>query len=526
MLDKAWFWFALVVVMVAAVCLLFAQVAPPQPFAYDESDYMYAGTQGVWANFTDRHSMSFYDFVVKGLETARDKSKRSDLSQYVRSLGDISFYRHYHGPVYAYWIGLGKLFGITSESGYRGSGLVLHALGTIAVFWLFLWTFPELPKVSAFIASAALAMNRTALVTALTITQHIAYEFLCILALFAAAKYFKSGDRRWWYATTALLGGAFATVELGIILVGAVLISLVLLEWKQGWKHLLGMIGRGSLAFLGAVLILWPKGLLQLNALKGYLYLGYMAIYRKTFSPITPAQMWGAKFRDFPLEFVLPAVALVGMILFYRKLKARQAVVPFLVYTCLFVAVTMVVTAPYTHYHGSLMASAAVVTGVAFGEFWKRVGAPPRVLALTLTLASLVALDVSYFKDLRENQTEPSLAADILAYLSQHPPGAAPPERVFINFFYVPTLNYYRPAVMATGYDDWSAQRLAEEAQGARQARIFCSTSLCRQLEAVLPAGSLRNHEIVSAPEKPGYSLEIPGKPSGEALEVFSLVTP
>jgi hypothetical protein len=40
------------------VCYLFATTTSHAPFAYDEADYMYAGTQGFWANYSDRNATS------------------------------------------------------------------------------------------------------------------------------------------------------------------------------------------------------------------------------------------------------------------------------------------------------------------------------------------------------------------------------------------------------------------------------------------------------------------------------------
>src|SRR5688572_572631 len=111
----------------AVVCLLFARTTSRAPFGYDEADYMYAGTQGFWANYSDRNSLSLTTFVQKGLELARDDTQRFVMSQYVRASDDIAFYRHYHGPIYAYWIGFWHALGVRQEATFRASGLLLHA---------------------------------------------------------------------------------------------------------------------------------------------------------------------------------------------------------------------------------------------------------------------------------------------------------------------------------------------------------------------------------------------------------------
>jgi hypothetical protein len=108
------------------------------------------------------------------------------------------------------------------------------------------------------------------------------------------------------------------------------------------------------------------------------------------------------------------------------------------------------------------------------------------------------------------------LISDILQNLKTTPAQG----RVFVNYFYVPALSYYEPALPTTPYDiDWPTQRLADEVMMEKQARVFCSTSVCRGLEMLLPVESVKSREIVRVPDE---QTGIPGKPPGEALEVFS----
>src|SRR5688572_12831930 len=137
-MRKRLVWCAILAAAVSVVCLLAARTISQVPYAYDEADYMYAGQQGFWANYSDRNSLSLVTFVQKGLELARDDTRRFAMSQYVRASDDIAFYRHYHGPVYAYWISVWHALGVRHEGTFRATGLILHALLTIAIFWLFL----------------------------------------------------------------------------------------------------------------------------------------------------------------------------------------------------------------------------------------------------------------------------------------------------------------------------------------------------------------------------------------------------
>ncbi len=472
--------FAVLLVTLAVLAAHFAGVTPSVPFAYDEADYMYAGTRGLTANFLDTPSQSLPEFIRKGLELARDKARRVGMSEYIRGIGDITFYRHFHGPIYAYWIAVCKAVGVDGEQSYRASGLVIHALESMAIFWLFRLLFPEMGALSAFVAAMVFAMNRTALVTATTITQHVMYAFFGTLAQFACALFLRTRDGRYWYATAALLALSFASVEISFVLLIAIVASMVIARWKEGWREIGKLLAKGLLAFVITLALIWPKGLLELGFVKGYLYLAYMAVLRKTFSPIGPLALWGFKLRTYPLEFVLPLVALVAALALVRRMKYRLEALPFLLYACLFVLVTLKITAPFTHYHVSLMASAAVIVGIMFGELWRRGGVVIGGLTLAAISASLILLDVSFYREQQEASMAPSFASDVLTYLQPTPAGAA----VLVPYVLVPTLHYYRPELTAIGYDtDWTRERLIQVVrERAGKLALLCPESVCRPL--------------------------------------------
>jgi hypothetical protein len=477
-------WLSILTAILAVVCFLFARVTSREPFGYDEADYMYAGTQGFWANYSDRNALSLVAYVQKGLELARDKTQRLSLSQYVRVSEDITFYRHYHGPTYAYWLALWHRLGVRQEATYRATGLMLHALTALAIFCLFLRVFPGLPPEAAFVAGVVFAMNRTALVTATNVTQHVLFEAVACFTLFTLAAFLRTGNIRYWYACAILMALAFAVVEIAVVLIASVTVTVLAFEWRRAWKPTLVLIAKGAAWFLGTLAVLWPKGVFELNALKGYLYLAYIARYRKTFNPIGPMELWGFKLRTYPSEYVLLALALAGAMLWFAKSTDRRATAPFLAYACFFLAVTMVITVPYTHYHASFIASLAVLTGVVFGELWTRSGAFVRFGALAVVCLSLIALDVGYYRErVAEESSSPGVLAGVLSFLSAHP---MPEHAVFVPQLLTPTLHYYMPAVEVIAYDADDSQSVERLVQTRAPAlHVFCAESLCRRLETV-----------------------------------------
>ena len=513
-MRKSVFLFAIVVMTLAVVCTLFGDIASNSPFTYDEADYMYAGSQGFLPNYLDRNAMALPTYVRKGRELARDKSLARNMSEYVRSTGDISFYRHYHGPIGAYWIALLHAAGVHGNAAYRAAGLTVHLLESIAIFWLFLRAFPDLSEVAALVAALMFAMNRTGLITATMITQHTFYSFLSCLALFATALYLRSRETRYWYAAAALLAAAFATVEIAVVLIAGVALSVVVLDWSDGWKKILTLMGQGAACFAVVLVIIWPPGVFELNALKGYVYLAYIAIVRKTFTPIGPQQLWVQKLKNYPFEYVLPLAMLIVALVYWRRLADRRAITPFLLYGSFFFAATMVITVPYTYYHCSLMMSLAVVSGVMFGELWKRAGVTLRAVSLTALLASLVALDVGCYREAVRQQLEPpNLDAVALEYLDAHPLADRP---LLAPAILLPTLHYYHPDARIVSYDfGENLDRLTDAPWSPLGAEVFCPESVCYQLETLWQPGQVLAKEQmrpIKLEDQAWYAIAVGGR--------------
>lgn len=472
--KTAWYFIALALAT-AIVVLVFWRTTSGRPFFYDEADYMYAGTRGFVNNYLDRPSLSTVEFVREGLRLARDRSQGSSMSKFIRTAGDITFYRHYHGPMYAYWIALCQALGFHSETSFRASGLLIHALVTLLTFWFFRIAFPEYAPAAAFAAALVFLMNRTALVAATNVTQHVLFGLMAALTLLPLALFCRTRERRWWYWTSASVGVAFATVETSFVLVGAVLFVLALSGFQTGWRQALSLLWRGMLIFLAAIFVVWPKGVLALGGLKGYIYLAYIAVVKRTFTPMSPVSLWTFKFRTYPEEFVIPFLALAAATIAWKKLAAREAAIPYLVYSWMFFGVTMIITAPYVYYHDSLMLSCAVVTGIVFGELWRR-GAITRVMASVALLVSLAAMDARFHGEDVRLQATPDSRLELLSYLKSGDQA----RTLYVPYVLVPTLHYYLPDLSTVGYDaTWQPDALASALTAGARSELLCELPLC-----------------------------------------------
>jgi len=468
-----------------SVFFLFSGLAPDHPYNYDEADYVYAGTLGFAANYLDQNALSFPAFVTRGLELLRSPGKRSSFSEYIRSTGDINMYRHFHGPIYAYWLAFGQALGFTDPGQFRGSGIAVHLATTLVAMLVFWWLFPALPAWGGLLAGLLAGFSRTGLYTSMIISQHLIFIPVCLLTLAAAGRFLRHFDPRWFYAMMALLALGYATVESAAFLTLGLALCLFLVRREllarfDGWRGLLKLGARGLLAWTLAMLLVWPMGILTLNFLKGYLAMGYIAVSRKTFSPISFLEMWTAKFTASPWEFGAFLAALPLLWLCRRRLPRESF--PFLCYALVFILITLKMSVPYTHYLGSFTVSCAICLAVAAAAVAFTLPKPAQpVLALALAL-TVVPTVLAYREEARKARLDHPHLTQILAYFA--PPKA---DRWFVPYEFVPLLHLHHPTLRFTAYDvDWAPARLAEELT-ASSASLLCSPQTCDQIRSLLP---------------------------------------
>lgn len=398
-----------------------------------------------------------------------------------------------------------------------GQRLIIHALSATMIFWLFRLAFRPYPAVAAFAAALSFLLNRTALVTSTIITQHLAYIPICGLTLFSMAMFCRTLDRRYWYATAAGLGLAFATVETSMVLLAAILVTLVLVGLRTGWKSFAGLLARGAIVRIGAILVIWPMGVLQLGVLKGYVYLVYIAVSKKTFSPLSARELWTFKFETYPLEFVVPLLALAAVLIWWKRLSCRKEILPFWVCILVFLAATTVVTVPYTHYHGSLLMSSAVLIGVICGELWLRPNVAARISAASVLLVTLTAMAAQYYHETTKGEVWSSHYPDLRNYLAHKQSS----KGMYVPFVLVPTIHFYYPDLPTVGYDvDWRPEDLLSAWVKAGPGwELLCAESTCTALRSQASSVPVHQTQVVAggigttaggikeAPLEPLYSL-------------------
>jgi hypothetical protein len=99
-------------------------------------------------------------------------------------------------------------------------------------------------------------------------------------------------------------------------------------------------------------------------------------------------------------------------------------------------------------------------------------------------------LDTEYYRERVMERSSSTLSAQVLSYLNAGPSSQA---TVFVPQTLVPALHYYRPEIVAIGYEDGDprgTEQLAQRFVGQAGARVFCVEPVCRQFEAFSMPGA------------------------------------
>ncbi len=430
------------VVISAAFLFLFRGVPPPDPYYFDEADYVTAGSRGVVANVLERPSMSIVTFLETGLHRGMQASRRTSLSELVRGSKDITFYRHYHGPIYFYWLALVGPLVDFDEYGLRFSGFVFHIL-TFAAIYLGVALLTG-SRIGALLASFLFLFGQSNISTDAQITPHIPYVFFTVVTLLLFAGYLQTGTRRLWYATICAFVGAFCSIDYAILLPITFAICFFVFRNRIPEKSVLI---RSGLLFLGLLLILWPIGLVELSAIKGYFYIAYLASQRKgSYGDDGPLAVWWQRISAAPVEYGLDLLVFVLVILAWRQeslRRYRMVILPCLTYALLMLSTTLKNTSINPTYVSSILPPFAVIGGVVLETLTRRVPTMARMAAASVMLIAIAW--GGYMVVLRqENRPPVNRERSILAMVrdSQLEYG-----KLLVPYDILPTMSYYFPGL-------------------------------------------------------------------------------
>src|SRR5579871_337834 len=209
--------FALLVLL-ALLLFVMARNVSPDPYIYDEADYMFAASQGLWANYTVTPTLPIADFVRTGVARGRDSGARLALSEQIRASNDILFYRHWHGPLYLYClIPISRAF--ANEQSVRMALLGISALTLIAIYAGCIWLMPGPRGSLAALLAGLLFASSNSVIRSTELAPHQLFALYFVCCLIFLAKAVDTARRAYWYAAVVFAAVAFCTLEIAFVVI-------------------------------------------------------------------------------------------------------------------------------------------------------------------------------------------------------------------------------------------------------------------------------------------------------------------
>lgn len=440
---------AIVFALLSIAAVRLPSLMPRGLYTYDEADYECAAGRGIAANWQDRGVLSIASFVAAGMKSGLRKSEWSALSQYIRSSSDIAFYRHYHGPLYFYWLRAASMLGFSSEGRQRYASLALLAACAASLLAFAAALFPGRTPSAAIPVGAAFLFGPSAILALNHVTPHALYLFFSIVCLGYASLFFKTGRRGYWYLSITAAAFAFMTLEYALFLLATILACLYVYRKEPGARVDRSLLGLSCLCFFLPMLLLWPAGLLKLTVVKNYLFFTYFVIFRgSSYSALSPLHVWFMRLRESPFEYLLLIAALASIPVIVKK---HRFLLPAALYGALILLTTLRNTSTFPQYIISAFPAFYLLLFAGFHAlFAKMTKFRCSVVSAVLTLAALLN-GYLYFSHTVHNSLQPMpVQVTSLIDLKKSLPADTMP--VFINRDYVPVLHYYFPGSRFVSY--------------------------------------------------------------------------
>ena len=410
------------------------------PYYYDEADYMFAASLG-WANYTDQASQSLSDYIRTGVNDGGDPARRSILSARSRGGADPNFYRHWHGPLYFYWLSaLAPLH--LDEPATRSLSYIFPALTALVIYFGSLWLFPAGVGGLAAVLSSAFYLWSYATVFSNEIAPHQLFVLCAVTALIFLMKWRATGEPRAWYGAVIASACAFCTLEVAFVLVAV--IAVCGFTQTANDRH---RIGKSILAFLATVLFLWPAALLKFSFAKAYLFMAYLALMRK--SPWGDGgvfETWKLRLMQSPWEWLLLGLAVILYLRFCDS-ALRKMLLPVMLYGVLMLVVLLRVNSETPRYMLPFLPAFQIGAGIIFASVLKN-----RKPALRFAAAAAI-LCLLFWNTYSQLRAHPILPAPRLAeVIARVRDQKLESHRLLAPQNDLPMIHYYLPGVMVSGY--------------------------------------------------------------------------
>ncbi|HTW65614.1 MAG TPA: glycosyltransferase family 39 protein [Bryobacteraceae bacterium] len=417
--------FLIFVSLLALFLLLAIRNVSPEPYAYDEADYMYAARFGFAANWSDTPSISVADFLRAGLH----RGGAQPLSDRIRGSNDVLFYRHFHGPLLHYFlIPVSRL--AWSERAVRSVLLAIPAATLAVIYFGCLWLSSE----TAALLAAMLFLTSHAVLFSSEIAPHQLFALCSVACLILLMKAIATKRRAYWYGSVAAAGLAFCTLEVGFVLV----LSVAICGWIA-WRQFLV---KSLCVFLATVLVVWPAAILRLSFLKSSAAMAYLATMRQApWGQVGFIDTWRERIFDSPLEWALIAIALLAGV------RSVRGLYPLWIFAALMIAATLRVFTTTPRYSLTFLPVLDVLAGLTLLTPFACLRRPASFAVVTLAVAGLYGNAGIQASRCSHNSNPRSTA--VLTFIHQN---ELENKALLAPRSDVPALHFYFPAMRLRGY--------------------------------------------------------------------------
>jgi hypothetical protein len=439
---------ALLAVIFAVAALLVHDKIAFAPWGYDEADYMFAASLGIGNNWHDSGTMPITQFVSTGRRQGTDPQQRAALSALARNSDDPLVYRHWHGPLYFFYLSAVSKLGL-DEHGTRIFSFAFIALTALLMYFASMRILGGTEGQIAAILSSALFLWSPVTLQISELAPHMLFVLIYIGLLLLLTNAATGAGKRYYYAGVCCAALAFCTLEVAFVEI----LVVGIFAWRYRAKLGPHLIRNSIGVFLGTVLIVWPTALLKLSFAKAYLVMAYLAVFRKgAWGNVTFSETWIDRFEASPAEWCLLAIALI---VFFAPGKprmperARTGAAIFLLFSGLMILANIKVYTDITRYVTVFLAALELFTGWMLARILARIARPWLRFGTLAAVCALLIWNAHYGLSGFMTQEDPR-PMEMLRAIREN--GVAEKTLVAPRG-YLPIFHYYFPHMRIVGYD-------------------------------------------------------------------------
>ncbi|MCB0739066.1 MAG: hypothetical protein KDC92_16270 [Bacteroidetes bacterium] len=333
-----------------------------KPLNFDEVDYVNAAQKGIINNATGGTTLNLFEYIELGkAKVDKNPNRIIELSkQLPHPNNDVFMLRHYHPPLFAYWLNVFSAADSisTQDKVLRVSGFIGAMLTFLSLCFL-VWRKQKNRGLGLIIVAIFVASGLT-IDSFDTLNFHLALGITSIGFAIALSSYLKHKTTKWILVLGATSAVMLSSLESGLFFLGAAFLGLILTGQllKVPLKHWLFLSGSFSLV----TLIIWPSFFINGEFIKSFGQYFYRIFGKSNaeYESVSYLSGWMNIIRDSPVLFgVLASFAGISLV----QWKKSSASLKVLVITGLLYAVMMtpfILNSTYVYPPVVLLTAAAI----------------------------------------------------------------------------------------------------------------------------------------------------------------------